>query len=275
MFPFTPTLNTHKSGHIYSREAIVTYLLNKTQEMKQIKNQYHTLLQKEQQEQIQKDESQQQKQATDFLAKDQGVSNTNISKMEHSNNLHTSLKRKINVEDKDVAKGKLLKMSYWLSEAQPQYTIQAKKEDIIDQQQEMATATRPSSPFSGQPLRLKDLVPITLMRDTKTEKEDDVASSSSTTTISLLIGSKCLCAVSNKIISTQSAIVIKKTGVVMLEDVYNKVIKSSKNDDGKTMNCPITGKKFKEKDVLKLHKCSSGFAASGNVVASKYKPTLT
>jgi nitric oxide synthase-interacting protein len=82
------------------------------------------------------------------------------------------------------------------------------------------------------------------------------------------IGSKCLCAVSNKAITTQPAIVIKKTGVVILEDVFNKVIKSS-------MTCPIKGKKFKEKDILHLSKCASGFAASGTVVATKYRPTLT
>ena len=50
--------------------------------------------------------------------------------------------------------------------------------------------------------------------------------------------------------------------------VYDELAKPS-------MTCPVTGKKFKEKDVLELHKGSSGFAASGCVVAKKYNPTLT
>ena len=38
---------------------------------------------------------------------------------------------------------------------------------------------------------------------------------------------------------------------------------------------PITGQKFKKKDVIYLQKAASGFAASGNVEAKKYVPTLT
>lgn len=38
---------------------------------------------------------------------------------------------------------------------------------------------------------------------------------------------------------------------------------------------PITGQQFKKKDVIYLQKAASGFAASGNVEAKKYFPTLT
>ena len=48
-----------------------------------------------------------------------------------------------------------------------------------------------------------------------------------------------------------------------------------KTKDGKKLVCPITGTKFKEKDVLELQNGKSGFAASGEVIASKYTPTLT
>ena len=54
----------------------------------------------------------------------------------------------------------------------------------------------------------------------------------------------------------------------MLKSVFNDLAKP-------TMTCPITGKKFKDKDVLDLIKGKSGFAASGDVVARKYNPTLT
>mmetsp|Transcript_5498 Transcript_5498/g.8211 ORF Transcript_5498/g.8211 Transcript_5498/m.8211 type:complete len:111 (+) Transcript_5498:58-390(+) len=110
--------------------------------------------------------------------------------------------------------------------------------------------------MSGQPLRMKDLVSIQLQRESskKAGLEDG----------------KCICAVSNKAITTQPVVAIKKTGVVVLKDVFNKIVKSNKG-----MVCPITGKKFKEKDILELKKGSSGFAASGDVVATKYTPTLT
>ena len=79
---------------------------------------------------------------------------------------------------------------------------------------------------------------------------------------------RILCAVSHKTITTQPTVVIKNTGQVMLKSVYKELAQP-------TMTCPITGKKFKEKDVLELIKGKSGFAASGDVVAKKYNPTLT
>ena len=236
------------SGHIYSREAIVSYLLTKTQELKEARHRYDAQLKADQHKQRQKDLETQDQQRKEFLQRDQG--SMHLSKQIHESALQQSLKRKIDIETKQEGAAKLQRTSYWLGESQPQYTEQSKEDEIRNN----PPPERPSSPMSGQPLRLKDLTPITLMRD----KQDD----------DNVIGSKCLCAVSNKAITTQSAIVIKKTGIVILEDVFNKVVKPS-------MICPIKGKKFKEKDILHLSKCASGFAASGTVVATKYRPTLT
>ena len=79
---------------------------------------------------------------------------------------------------------------------------------------------------------------------------------------------RILCAVSHKTITTQPTIVIKNSGQVMLKSVYEELAKPE-------MRCPVTAKKFREKDVLELIKGKSGFAASGKVVAKKYNPTLT
>jgi hypothetical protein len=56
-----------------------------------------------------------------------------------------------------------------------------------------------------------------------------------------------------------------------LKDVYEKVVRTKSGD----MVCPISGKKIKEKDVMELKKASSGFSASGQVVATSYTPTMT
>jgi len=74
--------------------------------------------------------------------------------------------------------------------------------------------------------------------------------------------------VSHKTITTQPTIAIAKTGQVMLKSVYKELAEPD-------MTCPITGKKFKQKDVLELVKGKSGYAASGETVARKYNPTLT
>jgi nitric oxide synthase-interacting protein len=236
------------SGHIYSREAIVSYLLTKTQELKDAREKYDAQLLADQTKETLKQKDIEEKNTQIFLLKDQG--SIQLSKEKHESAFKHSLKRKIDVESKEEGVSKLQKTSYWLSEAQPQYT----NESIEDEIRNNPPPARPSSPMSGNPLRLKDLTRITLNRDGGSGKSS--------------LNSKCTCAVSNKVISTQPAIVIKKTGVVILEDVYNKIIKPS-------MVCPIKGKKFKEKDVLQLSKCASGFAASGKVTATKYRPTLT
>mmetsp|Transcript_2148 Transcript_2148/g.2577 ORF Transcript_2148/g.2577 Transcript_2148/m.2577 type:complete len:293 (-) Transcript_2148:4211-5089(-) len=233
------------SGHIYSRESIVSYLLTKTQELRQAKLKYDAQISADCLKKSQEEKKECVKAAQIFLLKDQG--STHLSKEDHSSTFVKSLKRKIDTESKPTGKEKLQKSSYWLSEAQPQYTVESHEEVI----RMNPPPERPSSPMSGEPLRLKNLIPIKLQRDE-----------------SNTLDPKCLCAVSNKAITTQSVIVIKKTGIVILKDVYDKIVKPS-------MVCPITGKKIKEKDVVNLNKCATGFAASGEVVAKKYKPTLT
>lgn len=41
-----------------------------------------------------------------------------------------------------------------------------------------------------------------------------------------------------------------------------------------TLQDPISGKSFKRSDVITLVPAASGFAASGNVVAKKFQPSL-
>ncbi len=249
------------SGHIYSREAIISYLLTKTQELKEQKQKYETQLKIDKAKQIEKERVEEHEKQAAFLTADQ-KSAVQLSQQSHNISFKQSLKRKIDIETKEEGKKKLKCTSYWLSESQPEEYTEEMKEDEI---RKNIPRDRPSSPMTGNyPLRMKDLVPITLQRESKNGREggdsaaNDVAS----------IGSKCLCAVSNKVISTQQAVAIKKTGAVILEDIFLKIVKPQ-------MVCPVTGKKFKEKDILYLKKCASGFAASGQVVATKYKPTIT
>lgn len=230
------------SGHIYSREAIVAYLLTKNQEHKRQKELYDAHIASEQTKQEAETAKSTSMAIQAFIEKDQG--STQKSTQDHAIEYKKNLKRKIDVESKEDGNKRLKEVSYWLSEAQPEFDDS--KERII------APPERPPSPMSGEPLRLKDLVSITLNREEG--------------------NGKCLCAVSNKAITTQPVLVIKKTGAVILKDIFDSIVKTS---DGKKMVCPVTGKKFKEKDVLNLTKGKSGFAASGEVVAKKYTPTLT
>lgn len=257
------------SGHIYSREAILTYLLNKTQELKDAKAKYEAQLKSDANKQQQQDESKQVLAITNFCHKDQGSSQ--LSTEQHSQSYNHNLSRKIDNQSKEELQRGLKRTSYWLCDSQPEdYTSKAKEEE-----RRKAPPDRPPSPMSGQPLRRKDLISITLQRENDTDggkaSKDQVGHR----------GGKCVCAVSLKAITTQPAIAIKPSGAVMLKDVYDSLVVGKKKKDkessssSKKRACPVTGKTFKDKDVIMLQKGTSGYAASGEVFAKKYKPTLT
>jgi len=251
----------HRSGHIYSREAIVAYLLTKNKELKEARIKYDTQLAADETKRNNDQQTKQNETIQKFIEKDQGPAQQSI--VEHGKSHQSSLKRKIDTETVEEGKKKLKQISYWLSEAQPQYTQESMEESVRNH----PPPKRPPSPMSGDPLRLKDLTPITLQRETTRKGGNSNSSSTS---------SKCICAVSAKAITTQPVIAIKKTGVVMLKEVYDTIVKGSGNGgNGTKMTCPISGTKIKEKDVIELKKGASGFAASGEVVASKYTPTMT
>lgn len=207
------------SGHVYSREAIVEYLLNKTNDIKKAKQNYQAYLQKQQAQQ----EAESDKAHSQAIVAFEGKQKA------------TDSSRKRERDDDEKKKNPLASTSYWLSEFQPEY-----KDEVPE-----PPPDRPASPFSGEPLRLKDLRSLTL------ERSSD---------------GKVLCAVSHKTITTQPVVALKQH--VVLEQVYDSLVKDS-------MICPITGTKLKKKHVLKLVKAKSGFASSGPVVAKKYRPTIT
>lgn len=246
------------SGHIYSREAIVSYLLTKNKQLKQQRQEYEQLLAANAHKSQQDAKVSESLAMQEFLEKDQGPAQK--STQDHAIEFHNSLKRRIDTETKQEGNKRFKEISYWLSESQPEYN---EIEEQIRNGQLPAIPERPLSPMSGQPLRLKDLIPITLMREDNNNSRNNNNSNNK---------QKCICAVSKKTITSQKVVAIKKTGVVMLKDVYDTIVKTA---NGKGMVCPMTGKSFKEKDLLELVKGKSGFAASGKVESSKYTPTMT
>lgn len=60
---------------------------------------------------------------------------------------------------------------------------------------------------------------------------------------------------------------IKPSRQIMLDSVYQELAAPS-------MTCPVTGKPFAAGDVVELAQAASGFAASGAVETSKYRPAL-
>jgi len=253
------------SGHIYEREAIVAYLLQKSGELKKEKKEYEKLRLNVEERRVQWEEENHKKEVARFVRKDQGAVSEGALVVRDADNRAGSVAKSSSATSESssaVAKAKensLKQVSYWLSEAQPQHKKhRAIYEGEFDYRKEIEALPppppeRPPSPMSGEPLRLKQLIPLHLLH------EKDAKGMST---------GKVLCAVSHKQITTQPTICIKISGQVMLKSVYEELAKPN-------LECPVTSKRFKEADVLDLVSGRSGFAASGDVVARKYNPTLT
>lgn len=269
------------SGRLYSREAILDYLLQKTQEIKKLTRDYerqqvtdstYRLLQQARTEQVkyitlsfkeilsresvQAELNEQDRLVKAFtdnqdgvvtvLGKRPGTERTmdDIQKTDLLSNLKkTDRKRAIDDRERETKMAELQAISPWI----PQFTPAAKSSALL------LPPKRPLSPFSGRPLRTKDLIPIDLLRD-------NANASAGTAGIT-----RFACPVSLKTITTQKVIVIKTTRTYMIESVAEQLA-------FKSMTCPITGKRFAMDDVIHLTPAASGFAASGKVEATKYRP---
>lgn len=236
------------SGHVYSREAIIEYLLTKTQEIKR-QNKAYELQQakvvKDAQDQVAADEVQLQQRFIDSIEGVKTVAKRKASEIEEKQSYMSTRQKIIDDTDDQVKLAQLKQVAPWI----PQFTPEA-KESLIK-----PPPRYPSSPMSGRPLRTKDLIPINMERE-----------------VSNAVGAnpgpvRFMCPVSSKTITNQKVILIKSTGVIMLESVAQSLAL-------KTMTCPITGKSFTQDDILELVGAASAFAASGAVEATKYRPTM-
>jgi len=141
-----------------------------------------------------------------------------------------------------VDKAKLREASFWAKNNTP--TAAPSELAKVD--------TTTKCPMSGKKLRVKDLIPLK-MEVTDQKMLDEGGGR----------GVYC-CAVSKHPITHQQAVVLKTSGVVVLESVLEDCV-------FKDMRCPITGTKLKSKvDVLKLQQGGTGFAAHNKVEAKSF-----
>ena len=232
------------SGHIYSKEAIVEYLLTKTKEIKKARTIFDAQQASKAARQQQQQLAQEQAGLQSFAETQDGVTSVVKRRLEEdevAKRYMESRKKKIDDRDVETRREEMRAMSVWM----PQFVPEAVISDVLE------PPRRPLSPISGDELRAKDLTPINLV------KEDASCSAGGTV--------RFVCGVSGKAITSQKVILIKTTGAYMIEAVAQSLAYP-------TMICPISSKKFEMRDVLELAQCQSSFAASGNVEATKYRP---
>eukprot|EP01040_Poterioochromonas_malhamensis_P002224 gene2224-2366_t len=238
------------SGHLYSRESILEYLLTKSKELKTQREQYEQQQARQKAEEQVKEIEKQNALIESFVAANDGMGgdSSSIGKRKADDtpteNESSARRRKLIDETAyEIRLEQLKKVSPWI----PQFTPEA-KESLIPE-----PPKRPLSPFSKQPLRSKDLIPIKLVRETTAESLDTNV--------------RYICPVTRKTITNQKLYFIKKTGALMIEQAAEELAFP-------TMTCPLTGRSFTRDDVIELARATSGFAATGNVEAKKERPNL-
>lgn len=240
------------SGHLYAQDAILEYLLTKTQEYQQQKIEYERQVAA-----AQPTDSTIEEQRASFDASQRATKKQKL--IASQDEKQTSKKSKATTATTALSTEGLKHTSYWLPDSQPTKVNVAIQPPI-----------RPTSPHSGEILRRKDLRQVALLRNANANNNND---------------DDVLCAITHKPIRMKSAIAYwtskkdkSQVGVVVLKDVYDKTIAikdnaADKNESSTTLLCPLTGLKIRH--TIDLHSSGSGFAAHNAVVVKTYKPTIT
>uniref|UniRef100_A0A7S1TU86 Nitric oxide synthase-interacting protein zinc-finger domain-containing protein n=1 Tax=Phaeomonas parva TaxID=124430 RepID=A0A7S1TU86_9STRA len=234
------------SGHIYSREAILEYIIagkkRLKRELREWEQQNAEELEREAAAAEAKDDEALRRFAAANVEVDGGYSAAQAKTVDGPGARERAL-RHLNkaVDHESVADKKqdIKRTSFWVPEFTPTAEARVARPE-----------TRPRSPMSNRPLRAKELVPVQL----EAQEGTGYGHGDGRT--------RYLCSVSRKQIGAQPCVLLKNTGAMLLESVYNDLVRP-------TMLCPTTGKKLKSKDVIKLKRSGSSFAAAGQVEVTK------
>lgn len=234
-------------GNIFEREAILECLLQQKLEIQAQQKKFEEQERKKEQRLQALDKEEELRELEEFTKAEQGLLSQDFR---HKRALEQADSKQDGVVEKKLRKGELLKVdkselrakSFWTKECTPTATpTEIKKVDAT---------TR--CPITGKKLKVKDLISVKM--DVADQKLLDQGGGK---------GVFC-CAVSKNPIVFQQALLLKPSGVVILESVWKDIV-------SKEMKCPVTGKKIKgDQDILKLTTGGSGFSAHNDVEAKSF-----
>lgn len=238
-------------GHIYDREFILEYLLTKKLELQAAAKKYEDQEKRKAQKDDREKQQVEMKEVEDFEKLDQGLlSNDYRHKRALEKADETVFGAVDDGEEKRRKKGQLLirdkdaltKHCFWATQ-QTQSAAPAEFKQVD---------TTVKCPMSGKKLRVKDLIPVKFEISSQKMLTEGGGK-----------GVFC-CALSKHPITHQKAVLIKPSGVVVLESVLKDMVY-------KDMVCPITGKKLKGKeDILSLQAGGTGFRAHNETEAKSF-----
>ncbi|CAK9116887.1 unnamed protein product [Durusdinium trenchii] len=234
-------------GNIFERESILECLLQQKLDIQAQQKKFEEQERKKEQRLQAMDKEEEIKQLEEFTRAEQGLLSQDHR---HKRALEQADSKIDGMPEKKLRKGELMKVdksqlrakSFWTKEFTPTAApTEIKKVD---------TTTR--CPMTGKKLKVKDLISVKM--EVADQKLLDQGGGK---------GVFC-CAVSKNPIVFQQAVLLKPSGVVILESVWKDIV-------SKEMKCPVTGKKLKgEEDLLRLSTGGSGFSAHNDVEAKSF-----
>jgi nitric oxide synthase-interacting protein len=141
------------SGHIYEREVILEYLLNKTREIKEQLQEFEIQRDRFAAEEKQKGKIEEDNERQNFNDSQSIITTSREATRVPDCN---SRKRVIDDTSREEQMAKFKQVSPWIVQFTPSYDREVKVKE---------PPKRPPSPFSRNPLRLKDLIPVNLVRE--------------------------------------------------------------------------------------------------------------
>lgn len=238
-------------GWIYDRECILEYLLTQKLELQAAAKKFDDQEKRKDRKLDREKQEAQLQEIIDFEKVDQGLLSSDYRHKRALEKAEETVegavddgkeKRRKKGELLVVSKAEMRAPSFWASQCtQTAAPAELKKVD-----------TTVKCPMSGNKLRVKDLVAVKF--EITDQKMLDHGGDK---------GFVC-CAVSKHPITHQKAVVIKPSGIVVLESVLKDMV-------FKDNVCPITGKKIKGKeDILPLQTGGTGFRAHNETEAKSH-----
>lgn len=254
------------SGHLYEKESIIEYLLQKTKEIKEQKLNYEKQEKDKEIESIQREIMKEKNKVKAFIDMQQRVTIQDIKDEENEEGKNTASRKRQRIENDTLQNESCLNLAGKTNEEEG--NVKSETATLLDDLKEVndpkklktsasesektsceneTTSSslvhknskdmkpplkRPPSPMTKRPLRVKDLISVKLPIDLDNAKDTHETG-------------RCICQVTREKIGHRPAILIVTTGTIILQSVYEDIVRKDKV-------CPLTGNRFEDKDVLHL-----------------------
>lgn len=243
------------SGYVYCKECIYANLLAQKRTIQENVAAYERAVEK--QEQAAQDEvvAAERTQLLQFLDSSASGAHTSASVLQHATDKQTqaqaaadaykqSLREKVDRTSDDAKREAMKRTSFWIPDCTPSADVAVEQPD-----------TKTRDPMSLAELKLKHLMPVKFEWSNSSTKDTAAPP-------------HVLCAVTKKEITHHQAVLLRPSGLVVLESCVKDMVLP-------TMTCPVTGLKLRKKDIVKLQAGGTGFSAHSEVEAKKYRPSMT